>query len=81
MAYVVSCLFQIMMKQYHNVLLFKGNNWIKWSTNLDQKLLKMVRSVSEDRVYNSIEFNEFLMMMSNQEKEEINMECLMEAFK
>ena len=41
----------------------------------------MVRSVSEDRVYNSIEFNEFLMMMSNQEKEEINMECLMEAFK
>jgi len=47
----------------------------------DQKLLKMVRSVSEDRVYNSIEFNEFLMMMSNQEKEEINMECLMEAFK
>ena len=40
----------------------------------------MVRSVSEDKVYNTIEFNEFLQMMSKQEEEEINMVSLMEAF-
>ena len=41
----------------------------------------MVRSVSEDKVNYTIEFNEFLMMMSKQEEEEMNMESLMEAFK
>ena len=41
----------------------------------------MVRSVSEDKLYDTIEFNEFLQMMSKQEEEEINMDTLAEAFK
>ena len=41
----------------------------------------MVRSVSEDKLYDTIEFNEFLQMMSKQEEEEVSEESLMEAFK
>ena len=41
----------------------------------------MVRCVSEDKLYNTIEFNEFLKMMSKQEEEEISEESLIEAFK
>ena len=41
----------------------------------------MVRSVSEDKLYNTIEFNEFLLMMEKQQETEINMDGLMEAFK
>ena len=47
----------------------------------EKNLLKMVRSVSEDKLYDTIEFNEFLQMMSKQEEEEINMDTLVEAFK
>ena len=39
----------------------------------------MVQAVSADKEYNSIEFNEFLLMMSKQEEEEINMKEMMEA--
>ena len=41
----------------------------------------MVRSVSEDKLYDTIEFNEFLQMMSKQQEDDINMSALMEAFK
>ena len=41
----------------------------------------MVRSVSEDKLYDTIEFNEFLQMMSKQAEGDINMDALMEAFK
>ena len=44
-------------------------------------MLKMVRSVSEDKLYDTIEFNEFLQMMSKQQEDDINMEALVEAFK
>ena len=47
----------------------------------ESDLLKMVRSVSEDKMHDTIEFNEFLKMMSKQEEQEINMETLLEAFK
>jgi len=47
----------------------------------EKKLLTMVRSVSEDKLYDTIEFNEFLQMMSRQNSEEINVEALNEAFK
>jgi len=43
-------------------------------------LLKMVRSVSEDKLYDTIEFNEFLQMMSKQQEDDINMTALVEAF-
>lgn len=41
----------------------------------------MVRSVSEDKLYDTIEFNEFLLMMGKHQQTEINMDALMEAFK
>ena len=44
-------------------------------------MLKMVRSVSEDKLYDTIEFNEFLQMMSKQQEDDINMNALVEAFK
>ena len=37
----------------------------------------MVRCVSEDKVYDTIEFNEFLQMMAKQQQGEINGETLM----
>ena len=43
--------------------------------------MKMVRSVSEDKLYNTIEFNEFLKMMSKQKEEDIKEVSLVEAFK
>ena len=48
---------------------------------LEKTLLKMVRSVSEDKLYDTIEFNEFLQMMSKQQEDDINMNALVEAFK
>ena len=47
----------------------------------EKTLLVMVRSVSEDKLYDTIEFNEFLLMMSKQQEDDINMEALVEAFK
>ena len=41
----------------------------------------MVRSVSEDKLYDTIEFNEFLQMISKQKEDEININVLAEAFK
>ena len=41
----------------------------------------MVREVSEDSLDHTIEFNEFLKMMSKQENEEIEEGTLLEAFK
>ena len=55
--------------------------WLLLYFILDKALLKMVRSVSEDKLYNTIEFNEFLLMMEKQQETEINMDGLMEAFK
>ena len=47
----------------------------------ENNLLKMVRSVSEDKLYDTIEFNEFLQMMYKQQEDDINMDALVEAFK
>ena len=47
----------------------------------DCSLLSMVRSVSEDKLYDTIEFNEFLRMMSKQGEEEIKMDMMVEAFR
>ena len=50
-------------------------------TYSDCDLLEMVRSVSKDKLYHTMEFNEFLRMMSKQGEEEINMQNLEEAFR
>ena len=47
----------------------------------ETELVKMVKSVSEDKLYNTIEFNEFLKMMSKQKEEDIKEVSLVEAFK
>jgi len=48
---------------------------------LEERLHRLVKEVSEDRKNLSIEFNEFLRMMSLLEEEHLNIETLMEAFK
>ena len=48
---------------------------------VESDLLSMVRAVSEDKLYDTIEFNEFLRMMSKQQCEEIPENALVEAFK
>ena len=48
---------------------------------VEERLLAMVQAVSEDKEFNTIEFNEFLVMMSEQTKmeEEIKLEEMMDA--
>jgi len=46
----------------------------------DDELLKMVRDVSEDPVYHTIEFNEFLQLLSKQQRSGTNYDSLKDAF-
>jgi len=46
----------------------------------EKELLRMVREVSEDRIYDTIEFNEFLQMMSKQMKN-YSQDSLRDAFR
>ena len=48
---------------------------------LGPDLLSMVRAVSELKVMDTIEFNEFLRMMSKQQEQDIPEHALVEAFK
>ncbi len=41
----------------------------------------MVRDVSEDRIYDTIEFNEFLQMMSKQQRNGMTQDSLKDAFR
>ena len=43
--------------------------------------MTMVREVSQDKMYDTVEFNEFLTMIAKQKKNEITLEDLIEAFK
>ena len=43
--------------------------------------MRMVREVSEDHTYDTIEFNEFLQMMSKQMTRPINHQDLVDAFR
>lgn len=47
----------------------------------ENELLTMVRQVSEDQIYDTIEFNEFLQMMSKQRRERLSEDSLKDAFK
>jgi len=47
----------------------------------EKELLAMVREVSEDKMYDTIEFNEFLTMIGKQSQTPITKESLVEAFK
>jgi Ca2+-binding EF-hand superfamily protein len=50
--------------------------------NISEKdLLTMVRDVSEDHIYDTIEFNEFLQMMSKQQKFGMTEDSLKDAFR
>ena len=41
----------------------------------------MVREVSEDKMYDTIEFNEYLQMMSKQQKKGLTQDILKDAFR
>ena len=69
------------LKTLGKIFVSKYIGWVFTILFLDKTLLKMVRSVSEDKLYNTIEFNEFLLMMEKQQETEINLDGLMEAFK
>lgn len=47
----------------------------------EQELLQMVREVSQDKLYDTVEFNEFLTMIAKQRKHEVTLQDLVEAFK
>ena len=47
----------------------------------EKELLTMVREVSEDQIYDTIEFNEFLQMMSKQQAHSMTEDSLKEAFR
>ena len=47
----------------------------------DEDLLEMVRDVSEDKMYDTIEFNEFLQMMSKQQRKGLSQDTLKDAFR
>ena len=48
---------------------------------VEQELLAMVREVSQDKMYDTVEFNEFLTMIAKQKKSEVTLEDLIEAFR
>jgi len=47
----------------------------------EEELLSAVREVSEDYIYDTVEFNEFLQLMSKQEEQSFSMTDLLEAFR
>ena len=47
----------------------------------EKELLTMVREVSEDQIYDTIEFNEFLQMMSKQQSNSLTEDSLKDAFR
>ena len=48
---------------------------------LETKLLEYVRDVSEDRKFDSIEFNEFLEMISKHDRDALSPTSLVNAFR
>ncbi|CAB4057554.1 unnamed protein product [Lepeophtheirus salmonis] len=76
--------FKLFDKDEDGVLTFSELNIVMKSLGQrpkEEELLKMVRDVSEDPIYDTIEFNEFLQMMSKQQKYGLDEESIKEAFK
>ena len=64
--------------------------WAEWRTSdyshhvylgIEEDLLARVRAVSEDYVYDTVEFNEFLQLMSKQQETAFTRQDLMASFK
>ena len=53
---------------------------LAYSLFSEKELLRMVREVSEDRIYDTIEFNEFLQMLSKQQRN-YTQDSLRDAFR
>ena len=49
--------------------------------SLDEDLLAKVREVSEDYLYNTLEFNEFLQLMAKQQQLDFTQRDLVSSFK
>ena len=53
---------------------------VEFDIPAEKELLAMVRQVSQDKTFDTIEFNEFLTMLGKQNIENIKFEALVEAF-
>jgi len=76
--------FMLFDKDEDGVLSFNELNIVMKSLGQrpkEKRLLSMVREVSEDQLYDTIEFNEFLQMMSKQQKEDVTIDSLLDAFR
>ena len=58
---------------------FLNKKYVYFTT--EKELLRMVRDVSEDQIYDTIEFNEFLQMLSKQQRFGLTEDSLKEAFR
>ena len=72
--------FESVEPRYHNYFPLLDSLYLRIFCT-ERQLLRMVRSVSEDRLNDTIEFNEFLQMMSKQQEEAVERGDLVEAFK
>ncbi|XP_059085043.1 uncharacterized protein LOC131882037 isoform X3 [Tigriopus californicus] len=76
--------FMLFDKDEDGVLTFPELNVVMKSLGQrpsEKELLAMVRDVSEDQIYDTIEFNEFLQMMSKQQRFGMTEDSLKDAFK
>ena len=53
---------------------------VEFDIPAEKELLAMVRQVSQDKTFDTIEFNEFLTMLGKQNSENIKLDSLVEAF-
>eukprot|EP00095_Tigriopus_kingsejongensis_P008913 maker-scaffold279_size225217-snap-gene-0.12 protein:Tk08913 transcript:maker-scaffold279_size225217-snap-gene-0.12-mRNA-1 annotation:"PREDICTED: calmodulin-A-like" len=76
--------FMLFDKDEDGVLTFPELNVVMKSLGQrpsEKELLAMVRDVSEDQIYDTIEFNEFLQMMSKQQRFGMTEDSLKDAFR
>ena len=66
-----------------NLGLFQRTFWpfLAFLLLSEDELLKMVQEVSEDPVYHTIEFNEFLQLLSKQQRSGTTRDSLTDAFR
>ena len=71
------------LKNLVNLGLFQRTFWpfLAFLLLSEDELLKMVQEVSEDPVYHTIEFNEFLQLLSKQQRSGTTRDSLTDAFR
>ena len=70
--------------RYDEHIVYRGTEFLINKANiffLDDDLLAQLREVSADAIYDTIEFNEFLQMMSKQQVKLLSKDSLKDAFR